>query len=454
MLPLTMPQLSPIIVFPGSPVPIFNENQLTRLTVKTCDRFQTCTLHRSYPIRVEHSPNLTQSILQLIQYARRVYQTGDMINAMNHLNPILLKHDIEMENQTLFEMAINSSIEFATTAIQLPNLILSSGHYELMFSMFSHALHKTENLKIRRKLLNLIIRYFEKADAHSIRISIKNIRIIYANVMNSFVALRHWNNEEENLKFLQDIRETFKRIKKAIASRMPLGAHTVMLAERINHHTTMVESDQMTMLSSKIHTAYTEVIHSDNVEDLYIKAQMSQNRTITAKVRFGPEIRQMFNKSWDCGRRHPCSSVVQFVTVFPNESPFPHDVQAHRLSPIIDITIHAPHTGREQQIRGLFKASVFELSVTGNDSYGGSDYSTKCHYFDESTQKWRIDDIHPLGIAYNQVGCWSGHLSSFVVLRTIMGISADYVIGVLVACTMGVLILGMMVVFYVQRKND
>nr|XP_027203936.1 uncharacterized protein LOC113797709 [Dermatophagoides pteronyssinus] len=460
-LPLTMPQLSPVIIFPGIPVPIFNENQFTRLTVKTCDRFQTCTLHRSYPIRVEHSPNLTQSILQLIQHARRVYQTGDMLMAMNYLNPILLKHDFEtIENVTnLFEMAINSSIEFATTALQLPNLTLSPGHYELMFSMFSHALHKTDKLELRRKLLNLIIRYFEKADAHHIKISIKNIRIIYANVMNSFVSFNHnhrrENDDEENRKFLKDIRQTYRSIKQAIATRIPLGAHTVILAERINYHEDATTTT--TLPTSKIHTAYTEIVHSDNVEDLFLKVQMSPNQTIQAKVQFGPEIRQMFNKSWNCGRpRHLCSSIVQFVTVFPDDNPFPHpsDQQSHRLSSIIDISIHDPYNGREQSIRGLFKASIFELTVIGNDSFGGSDYSTKCHYFDETKQKWLMDDIHPLGIAYNQAGCWSGHLSSFIVLRTVMGINADYVIGVLVACTMGVLVLGMMVVFYVQRKND
>ena len=41
-----------------------------------------------------------------------------------------------------------------------------------------------------------------------------------------------------------------------------------------------------------------------------------------------------------------------------------------------------------------------------------------------------------------------------MVLRVNLGISADYVIGVLVAVLMGVLVFGIMVVFFVQRKKE
>lgn len=445
-----MPQFSPVIIFAGTPIPVFTENQLIRLSVKVCDRFATCTMHRSPPIHVEHTPNLANSIEKLLHQAKRSYQSGEIMLALSYLNAIFLKPDITHVNDQLFETAINSTIEYSTAALQIPNLVLANGHYELLLGMFSQALHKTDKIETKRKLLSSIIRYFDKANAYQMKPSIQNIRNVYSNVMNSFIINNKSNESaEEEMEFFKDIRRTFRRIKKAIASQLSLGSRVILLAERVD-----TELENNSILFNKIHTTYTEIVHLENVEDVHIKAQMSGNQTITAKVEFGKEIQEMFKDNWNCNQKLKCSSVIQAVTVFPNENPFPSNKKSHKLSPIIDITIHAPKTGQEQEIRGLFKASTFELTVTGNETYGGSNYRTKCHYFDEKTQLWLMDDIHPLGIAYNQTGCWSGHLSSFVVLRTVTSISANYIIGVLVACTMGVLVFGMMVVFYVQRKQQ
>lgn len=56
--------------------------------------------------------------------------------------------------------------------------------------------------------------------------------------------------------------------------------------------------------------------------------------------------------------------------------------------------------------------------------------------------------------ADQSASCWAGHLSSFTVIRVVEGVSADYVLGVLVAVLMGVLVFAVMLVFFVQQKRE
>ncbi|KAJ6225317.1 hypothetical protein RDWZM_003862 [Blomia tropicalis] len=450
LLPINSPQLSPVMTFPGTPA--FSENQLNRLAVRVCDRFDTCTLHFSPPISVENAPNLTASVDQLVQRARRLHKIGDPITAFSVINSVFLKPDSFNESYRSYESAINSTIEFGSNALQMPSLTMSRGHYEMILNALSFALPKTNNLRLRRQLLALIVRFYEKAEALQSIPSINSIRVTYSNVMNAFVPNEEQRNANitiDDERYLRDIRLTLRKIKQAAAAQLPLGSRLVLMAERLDDRYLDNEG-----LPIRLHTAVTEVMHLSNAFDVNLKARLNVNQTVTAQVQFGEEVKMNLSTGWDCHQELPCTSVVYSVTIYPDLNPFPESLSMHKLSPVLDITIHAPKTGEEMPIRSLLKATVFELTVTGNVSYGGTDYITKCHYYDEERQKWVMDDVHPLGIAYNQAGCWSGHLSSFVVMRSVVGLNADYIIGVLVACLMGVLVFGIMVVFYVQRKRE
>lgn len=439
-----------MILFAGTPA--FTDNQLTRLAVRVCDSFETCTVHYSQPIRVESTTNLSESIEILIRRSKRLFRSGDLMNAIGVLSSVYLKPDTHNESFLQYEAALNQSIEVAAFTLQIPNLPLSSSHNELMLNTFSFALSKTNNRELRSKCLDLISRFLEKAESMQSTPSMNSIRIAYSQVMNSFVLTEQEkrDNVTNDRQFLNSVRKAFKRIKRAAASKMPLGSRVILVAEHIDQN----HMDVASGLPVKLHSAITEIVHHHNAFDVSLHAKLSVNKSINAKVQFGEEIRQNFSTEWNCNQAMPCRSIIYASTLFPNDNPYPRYEKAHKLSPVLDITIHAPNSGQEVTIRGLFKATVFEMTITGNETFGGSGYSTKCHYFDEPRQEWRIDDVHPLGIAYNQAGCWSGHLSSFVVLRIVLGLNADYIIGVLVACMMGVLVFGIMVVFYVQRKRD
>lgn len=469
LLPVNAPQLSPVILFAGPPA--FGGTKLPRIAVRVCDRFDTCTLHFSQTVSVENSANLTAAVDGLVARARRFHKTGDPVTAMSVTNAIFLKPDVLNESYKSYEAAINATIEFATDTLQIPSLMLTSGHYEVILNALSFSLLKTNNFTLRRKLLALIVRFYDKAEAMQTMPSINSVRIAYSNVMNAFVLTDEQRAANASMSgpsvagYFKDIRLAFGKLKKAAASQLPLGSRLVLVAERLvpapttdpeNQRASSTLPEQGLPPSSVrvLHSAITEISHLSNVFDVELRGRVSANQTVSARVQFGEEVRTNLSNSWDCGQALPCSSVVYSITLFPGESPYPNSQLTHRLSPVLDITIHAPRTGREQVMKGLLKAAVFELTVTGNESYGGADYATKCHYYDEAQEKWRMDDLHPLGIAYQQAGCWTGHLSTFVVLRTGLGLNTDYIIGVIVACLMGVLVFGMMVVFYVQRKNS
>lgn len=449
LLPVNGPQLSPVILFAGTPA--FRDNQLSRLAVRVCDRFDTCTVHFSQPISVENAPNLTASVDSLVQRAHRFYKMGDTVTALSVTNSIFLKPDTLNESYPAYQAAINATIEFAAASLQMPNLTLTKGHYEMIVNALSFSLLKTNNYRVRRKLLALIVRFFDKAEAMQSLPSINAVRVAYSNVMNAFVVSEEMRASNVTLKdtsYLRDIRATFQKIKKAAASQLPLGSRLVLVAERLDERHLDSEG-----LPVRLQTAITEIVHLSNTFDVDLRALLSSNQTVTARVQFGEEVKRNLSSGWDCKQELPCSSVVYAVTLFAKESPFPDNSLTHRITPTLDITLHAPRTGREQPIRGLSKAAVFELTVTGNASFGGPNYSTKCHYFDEKEQQWRMDDVHPLGIAYGAAGCWTGHFSSFVVLRTDGGLGFD-IIGVIAACLMGVIIFGTMMAFYVHRKRE
>ncbi|CAG2108991.1 unnamed protein product, partial [Medioppia subpectinata] len=438
-LPLSVPQFSGVIKFMGIPIP--TSNPITRFAAQVCDKFGNCEIYYSQSVTIERTANTTSAISDLLKIAKRYQTAGDSIGALSALGTALIKQDLNAIPMT--EKVIDDLIEYSRHALELTNQMLSEGHLSVVYTTLSNGLLRTRNVLSKRKLLALIQKYTQKAIALKVLPKIETIKILYANLMKSFVKSDSQSpaNLTNDLKLLEDIQNTIREVRAVAASQTPLGS-TLRLTSTTDRHG--FEGD----------IAVTDIIHSYKVYDMTITGQLDENTTVETKINFGEEVKHNFSSFWNCGQRMLCQSVVFSVTIYPKESPFPPKEVSHKLSAVIDISIHAPNTGHEQVVRGLFKAAAFQTTITGNASIGGSDYITKCHYFDRQHRDWRVDDVHPLGIAYRRVGCWSGHLSTFIVLRTVAGISADYVIGVLVACLMGVLVFGIMVVFFVQKKRE
>jgi hypothetical protein len=438
-LPLSVPQFSGVISFVGTPISA--SNQITKFAVQVCDKFGNCQFYDSQPVSIERTTNETLAINDLLRTAKRHHTAGDSIGALSVLGNVLLKQNSIL--YPLSEKVINDSIEYSRHALELPSQILTDGHLSVVYSVLSNGLLKTNNILIKRKLLALIQRYSQKAVALNTLPKIDTIKSLYSNLMKTFVRTKNQkkSNFTLDLELLEDIRMTFKEIRALAAAQIQLGTVLTLKSES--------DSDGHT-----VDNAITQIIHYYKVYDVSIRAQFNVNTTVEAKIHFGDEVKRNFSNGWNCGQEMLCQSVVFSITMYPSESPYPVLEKSHKLTPILDIIIHAPNTGKEQIVRGLFKAATFKITITGNATEGGSELTTQCHYFDEKEGVWKRDDVHPLGIAYQNVGCWAGHLSSFVVLRTVLGISADYVIGVLVACIMGVLVFAIMLVFFIQKKRE
>ena len=437
-MPLSVPQFSGVIKFIGSP--ILDPNRIARFAAQVCDRYGNCNLYYSASVVIEENANETSAVSDLLKIAKRHQTAGDSIQALSVLGTALLRPKRNSINQQV----INDSIEYSRHALELTNQILTDGHLAVVYTTLSNGLLSTSDSLTKRKLIALIQKYTQKAIALKTLPKMETIKNLYSNLMKSFIRTdeeRRSANFSYDRNLLEDIRNAVKELRSVAASQLPLGQTL-----RLTSHSVVEDTE--------VDNAVTFMAHSYRVYDTIIRARMDANTTVEAKINFGDEVKQNYTNFWNCNQPILCQSVVFSVTIYPGDSPYPVKEYSHRLSPIIELSLYAPNTGKEQVVRGLFKAATFQTTITGNATEGGSDMITRCHYFDDHRQRWRIDDVHPLGIAYKKAGCWSGHLSTFVVLRTIAGISADYVIGVLVACLMGVLVFGIMVVFYVQKKRD
>ncbi|XP_054162417.1 uncharacterized protein LOC128960372 [Oppia nitens] len=439
--PLSVPQFSGVIKFMGTP--ILYSTPITRFAAQVCDRYGNCQLYYSQSVTIEPTDNETSAISDIIKIAKRYQTAGDSIGALSSLGTVLIKQD--SNPLPIIEKVVNDSIDFSRHALELTDQMLTEGHLSVIYNTLSNGLLRTQNVTSKQKLLNLIQKYTLKAIALKVYPKVDTIKNLYSKLMKSFVKSESHLSSDTNfmheLQLLEDIRKTFKLLRTVAATQTPLGQKLRLISS--------VERDGL-----QRDIAITDFIHSYKIYDVNIRAQFNPNTTIETRINFGEEVKQNYSSFWNCGQHMLCQSVIFSVTIYPNESPYPYKSYSHKLSPIIDLSIHAPNTGAEQTVRGLFKAAAFQTSLTGNASIGGSDYITKCHFYDERSHDWLTDDMNPLGIAYKKASCLSGHLSTFVVLRIVAGITVDYVIGVAVACLMGVLVFGIMLVFFVQKKRE
>lgn len=442
-IPVTVPQFSSVLTFPGTPVAAAFHKQLTRFGAQVCDKFGSCTMFFSNYVHIEKSSNEIDAIENIMKIAKHYNSAGDSIAAMSALGSPLV--DSNETSNSIYEKVVNDTIEYAKNALDQPSQLLTQGHLTVAFHILSSAIHKTNNTKLKQMLLAAIQRFIEKSLAHEMVPDLEGIKMIYNNVMTTF--RRNFEerrlNKSLNHELLLETRRTYRKLAEIAASQVQLGTY-----ERLG----IEEADD----NETIHDAITEIYHHYKIYDVKLRIPFNKTKIIDAHIKFGDEVKRHFNQPWNCGQERLCQSVVFSVTIFPNDHPFPILQHSIRLTPVIEITIHAPNTGKEQKFEGLLKAATFQVTLTEDEDSGGDIYVTRCHFFDEKDQTWKIDGVYSLGLDLdtNSIGCWTGHLSTFAIIRVIEGISADYVIGVLVAVCMGVLVFGIMVVFFVQRKKE
>jgi len=94
----------------------------------------------------------------------------------------------------------------------------------------------------------------------------------------------------------------------------------------------------------------------------------------------------------------------------------------------VDITINSPVDGERLKVfaEKFDYIAVINTTLIGNQTYGDSDYMTRCHYFDENKVKWDTSGITELEISGPNGRYLINHFSSFIILRVPQQLNTDY----------------------------
>ena len=183
-----------------------------------------------------------------------------------------------------------------------------------------------------------------------------------------------------------------------------------------------------------------------------------------------------------------CQSVIYSITVYhPMLDPYPNVFKGNeifRLTPIVDVSIYSPMTGKEEEIEGFFDAITINVTSQRDGASGDNDINTrdgatnlkssrehyliKCLSWNEREQSWIQDDAHYLSasnakggatsesstIAAGSAICWSGHLGTFASFRVPNeAIETGMIVGLTVASLLTLILIGLWMIYCVHKCN-
>ena len=440
MVPITRPQFNPTILIDSR---LISDNN-TRYSVEVCDEYLFC---QTFQVSIESMDWMSdnEQNRSLTNDLSIRYQTFDPISALTLIAGQSVDSMSDQKSTTEEFVRMLSTITDSD--------IRHKGDLTLVYHSFGQIFRRTKDFETKTQLIDAIKRI---SLTTRIMADIKTLDILYTNVVNYHfdhenrifgqINDSYWDWVEvsmvQNNNYHADIRDILAGIVSSCAKQVPIGLY-VTLGSGV-----------------QLPRAVTTVTHQKRFYPIRVKTSLNNDRNISAVVEFNErKMNKYFNKMTTDNVMH--NSLVYSLTLYPDQSPFAIPDDVHKLSPIVDISVHSPKSGQRLDIEWKPKTSkeedfiaLMRVTLTGNKTFGGSDYSTKCHYFSLSGHQWDQSGVIHLGISGQNGGCFMRHLAPLVLFRVFQHISANYVFGVLVAVMMGVLIFGIMVVFFVQKKEE
>lgn len=341
-------------------------------------------------VKVKASKNRTHAVDRLLVNASSFHnKTRNSLVALSYISSLL----IGSQETPLLDRVLNASKDYVEAHITALNRNMTQDEAALVFSVLGLAMNRTADPHVKCQFLALVDKVITKAMALNTPPQLDSLKGLYSNyLIHQFTRTQQErkNNSPQNKAFLKQIRSTFKKLRTAAAAQIPFKTRVEFGKE--NRDEELTEED-------KKHKAVTVFVHDTTVYNIEISARLNDWKVVTAKVKFGAEIK---NSTWLCRELKICQETFVFsITLFPCDSPYPEitEEEAYRITPVLDITIHEPETGKQVSIKGLLQAALLEITITGNETAGGSRLVTRCHYFNETQKQWSMEDVHSLGIA-------------------------------------------------------
>jgi hypothetical protein len=442
-LPLSRPQFSSIIKYYSQQL---NINR-TKFAVEVCDNYNYCQMFNASNynvVKTESTDSLNGSeiINNALFIARRHWLTGDPISALTLLISPLINQSLS-ENELILRLTVEYSAKISSENIRF------KGDLTFIYYAFGEILKKTNNFYIKFTVIEILRKLSQTTQ---IIPDLQSLGLLYTNVLNFYkfekTISQKFNytygyystvNETQIHRYFSNIRHVFLYILKSVAKQIPIGKY-IKLGDKL-----------------EFPEAITLITNQKRFYQLKLDTKFSHWQNVSTFVKFNDHrIFKYLNKISPESENTTHNSMVYAITLFPSDSPFQFDENVHRLTPIVDISIHSPIDGEKIQVfaEKFDYIAIMKVTLIGNQTFGGSEYTTKCHFYNEIKGEWETEGVTELGISGSSGGCLMHHLSSFIILRVIEKFSVDYFFGVIVAAMMGILIFGIMVVFFVQKKDD
>ena len=443
-MPIKWSQFSSVILINSSEINLISH----QYWVRVCDVFAFCQMLSTTNEQLIYNEN-TITIDKMSESFNRYISLGEPIRALSLLMVPLINQTI-IDKNFIHQLIVNHSNEMTAQKIR------NSGDLTLICNAFGLIIRQTNNFHIKNNILEKLKYLFSNT---KYTIDLQTLDSLYTNIINYYnfedKVYNQFNNsygyftevdEKRKFNYLLNIRLLLQNIISLSAKQIPIG-------KSIKLGTTLEYPKAVTLIT-----------HQKRLYEIKLKTKSNEWKNITAFVKFNQRnIFNYINKITNITENIIYNSIVYAITLFPDESPYDFDSKVHKLSPVVEISVNSPISGEKLENRLNNKLineykydfiALLKVTLTGNKTFGGSQYTTKCHYFDEHTNKWDTEGVTNSGISGPNGGCFSTHLSAFIILRVIQHINTEYIFGVLVAVVIGILVFTIMLVFFVQKKQQ
>jgi len=387
-------------------------------------------------IQTYYNQNISQTIDYLLNKSMRYSTYGDPVSALAILISPLFNQSLSHHKLIVEQFAKISSEN-----------IRNKGDLSIIFYAFGQFFKQTNDFYLKNTVIQVLKNISQTT---TIVPDLQTLHELYTNLLNFHqfeervykklnATHGYYAKINETQNYLSKIRRIFLYILKSTAQQIPIGEY-IKFGDKL-----------------EFPNPITLITHQKRFYEIKLENRFNYWKNVTTIVKFNDSRTfKYLNKLTNQTLNTIYNSAVYSITLFPDESPYQIPDRAHRLTPIVHITINSPVDGEKLEVYSekYDYIAVMKVTLIGNQTYGGSDYTTKCYYFDENNIKWDTSGITELGISGSNGGCLMHHLSSIVILRVAQQFNSDYIFGVIVAVSMGVLVFGIMTIFFVQKKDD
>ncbi|XP_022251064.1 uncharacterized protein LOC111087726, partial [Limulus polyphemus] len=410
--PVTQPQYSSVFQFFG---PLLPENGVLVFGAEVCDKFNYCSWFHSEPVQVMYPTNITLQKMVLLARSKETYDSGNPIDALYQLS---LATFALAENVTTKQ--VKTLVKYSLSAL---SGTLSTGNVLIVYNSMLPLL-TINNTAVRLDAMMIIERITKKLMVKKVTHILPTVKTMFTKIVEVSLG---------DVKLMQQLTQTLGALLKVAAAVLTRGQTLELKSE---------------------HDGFPKAVLEHKVLDsvpVIVKGKHSNGEPVEAMVEFYKHVRNRF-RHWPCGE-WTCDGVVITMILYPSDSPYPDGIYATRLAPVVSIEMRTPGTGTVVPLSyNQFDTVLISMTKTHNVSTKGK-LSVDCQFWDSSKRQWSRKGVISLGYSDGLFSCWSSHLSAFTMLEVSNRMTMTTIIGIAVASMMAFLIICILVILFVRKKQ-